>query len=263
MSVERARLDRLFARLSPGERRALLAGAGRYPLGGPVLDEEVAQRLQNWVRQSPDDFLCAVQHEPPTLALLAPSGAPGRSSALLLLARTLRRPIPASEYVLVEDTLVALLRRAEQIAGARIPLSGSARHKGRVGDGVERLLVGDKVSGRLPDHAEAEIKTVPVRGGRILERVKLAQLGADREPLGPLAKCRRILFVFVERRGVDHFVRGHHLHEFDFAAWPRLLHERWVVETAAGSPSRPRRGLYLVPKWFARARIWPRGSAHI
>ncbi len=253
-------IARLFVRLSTGERRTLLASVGRYSLGGTLTDEEVVRRLVGWASRAPDDFLCAVQHEPRLLALLAPApghGAAARSRALFLLAHALGRPLPPSEYVLVEDSLLALLDRARQLLGARVPLSGSARHKGRVGDGLERLLVGDKVHGRLPDHAQCEIKSVPVRGGRVLERVKLAQLGADREPLGPLTKCRRILFVFVERRGDDHFVRGHRLHDFVDDAGARLLAERWVVETAAGSPARPRRGLYLVPRWFARSGIWP------
>jgi hypothetical protein len=119
---------------------------------------------------------------------------------------------------------------------------------------VERLLVGHKRAGQGSDHPAAEIKSVPVRGHRILERVKLGVVHATHDPL---AKCARVLFVFVERRGRDHFVRGHQLVEFDHARWAAMWRERFLVETAAGSPARPARGLYLVPKWFYKERLWP------
>jgi hypothetical protein len=83
------------------------------------------------------------------------------------------------------------------------------------------------------------------------------KLGVLSPRSNPLDKCDRILFVFVEQRGRDHFIAGHHAHEFDFAAWSEMWHEGWIVETAAGSPQNPARGLYLVPRWFRSRGIWP------
>lgn len=179
---------------------------------------------------------------------------PGRAEALLAIARALGRPLPPDEYVLPEDTLEWLLERARQIRGRKVPLSGAPGHKGRVGDGVERLLVGAKVRGMAADHPAAEIKSVPVAGDGVVERVKLGVLSPRSNPL---AKCDRILFVFVEPRGDDFFVAGHHAHQFDHDTWAAMWRDGWIVETAAGSPERPARGLYLIPRWFRAQRIWP------
>jgi hypothetical protein len=138
--------------------------------------------------------------------------------------------------------------------GARVPVRGAAGHKGRVGDGVERLLLGRRPSGRGSDHPAAEIKSVPVSGDRVIERVKLGVLSPRSNPL---YKCDRVLFVFVEQRGRDHFVRGHHLVDFDRERWWGMWRDGFLVETAAGSPERPARGLYLTPRWFYAQRIWP------
>jgi hypothetical protein len=156
--------------------------------------------------------------------------------------------------VLPEHTLAWLLERAQKIQGRKIPLRGAAGHKGRVGDGVERLLVGNKVPGRTADHPAAEIKSVPVAGELVVERVKLGVLSPTSNPLD---KCDRILFVFVEARGQDFFVVGHHAHAFDYETWKQMWIEHWIVETAAGSPKQPARGLYLVPRWFRAQGIWP------
>ncbi len=208
-----------------------------------------------------DRFLVAVQHDHAALARLwreqaQGSGAPypGRAEALLAVARALGRPLPASEYVLPEHTLGWLLERAGKLRGRKVPLRGAAGHKGRVGDGVERLLVGGKVPGMAADHPAAEIKSVPVAGDTVVERVKLGVLSPRSNPL---AKCDRILFVFVEQRGDDFFVAGHHAHDFSFDTWSAMWRDGWIVETAAGSPERPARGLYLVPRWFRTQRIWP------
>jgi len=90
--------------------------------------------------------------------------------------------------------------------------------------------------------------------GPVVERVKLGVLSPRSNPL---AKCDRILFVFVEQRGDDFFVAGHHAREFSFETWTQMWRDGWIVETAAGSPERPARGLYLVPRWFRTQRIWP------
>lgn len=205
-----------------------------------------------------DRFLVAIQHDHGALWQLwrthSRAPYPGRAEALLAAARRLRRPLPASEYVLPEHTIEWLLERVQRLRGRKVPLRGAAGHKGRVGDGVERLLVGSKVVGQAADHPAAEIKSVPVAGETVVERVKLGVLSPRSNPL---AKCDCILFVFVEPRGQDFFIAGHHLHRFDYATWARMWSEGWIVETAAGSPARPARGLYLVPKWFRVQAIWP------
>jgi hypothetical protein len=205
-----------------------------------------------------DRFLVAIQHDHTALLRLwrerSAAPYPGRSEALLAAARALGRLLPASEYVLPESTLEWLLERASKIRGRKVPLRGAVGHKGRVGDGVERLLVGAKVPGMAADHPAAEIKSVPVAGDGVVERVKLGVLSPRSNPL---AKCDRILFVFVEQRGDDFFVAGHHAHEFTYDAWATMWRDGWIVETAAGSPERPARGLYLIPRWFRAQRIWP------
>jgi hypothetical protein len=123
-----------------------------------------------------------------------------------------------------------------------------------VGDGVERLLVGKRARGRAADHAAAEIKSVPVSGDRVIERVKLGMVSARSNPLD---KCGRVLFVFVERRGRDHFVRGHRLWDFTQGDFDALWRDGWLVETAAGTTEQRRKGLYLVPRWFRTRGLWP------
>jgi hypothetical protein len=205
-----------------------------------------------------DALLARLQHDARALAeswkQRSTAPFPGRGEALVAIARALGRRLPPSEYVLPEHTLEWLLERAQKIHGRRVPLRGAAGHKGRVGDGVERLLVGNKVPGRAADHPAAEIKSVPVAGENVLERVKLGVLSPRSNPLD---KSDRILFVFVEQRGQDFFVAGHHAHAFDHATWQQMWEEHWIVETAAGSPERPARGLYLVPRWFRAQDIWP------
>lgn len=205
-----------------------------------------------------DAFLVAVQHDHAALARLwrqlSPAPWPGRSEALLAVARSLGRRLPPSEHELPEHTLAWLLERARTLHGRKVPLRGAAGHKGRVGDGVERLLVGAKVPGKTADHPAAEIKSVPVFGDGIVERVKL---GVISPTSNPLAKCDRILFVFVEARGDDFFIVGHHAHEFAHATWAAMWRDGWIVETAAGSPEYPARGIYLVPRWFRAQGIWP------
>jgi hypothetical protein len=248
-------IARLLAALSDGERRCLLGERGALPLdAGPA---EVTAAL---LRRLDGDALLALARERPALLAAffcaAQRGSwPGRAAALLALARALGRPLPGAEYALPEEALETLLVRARHIRGARVPLRGAAGHKGRVGDGVERLLLGGaRRGGRASDHPAAEIKSVPVAGDRVLERVKLGVVSARSNPLD---KCERVLFVFVEQRGRDHFVRGHALHQFDRAAWMVLWRDGWLVETAAGSTERPARGLYLVPRWFRVERLWP------
>ncbi|HXU70035.1 MAG TPA: hypothetical protein VN947_11940 [Polyangia bacterium] len=205
-----------------------------------------------------DRFLVTIQHDHRTLLRLwqerFAEPYPGRSEALLAVARALGRRLPPSEYVLPEQTIEWLLERAGKLRGRKVPLRGAAGHKGRVGDGVERLLVGAKVSGMAADHPAAEIKSVPVAGDGVVERVKLGVLSPRSNPL---AKCDRILFVFVEQRGDDFFIAGHHAHDFTYEAWTHMWRDGWIVETAAGSPERPARGLYLIPRWFRAQRIWP------
>ncbi len=241
-----------------GERRALLALHGRYAIGAPA--EKVAADFEDFLAREPDRFLAALQHNSGLLDraffLLHRKRFPGRAEALLAVARALGRPLPATEYEFPEDALEALLARARHLLGARVPVRGARRHKGRVGDGVERLLTGGKVRGRAADHPAAEIKSVPVRGDQVIERVKLGVLSPRSNPL---EKCDRILFVFVEQRGDDHFVRGHSATEFDRARWQAMWRDGFLVETAAGSPRHPARGLYLTPKWFRAERMWPSG----
>jgi hypothetical protein len=205
-----------------------------------------------------DALLLALRHDHAGLAQewrqLTTEPYPGRSEALLKVARTLNRPLPPVEYVLPEHTIEWLLERARKIQGRKVPVRGAAGHKGRVGDGVERLLVGAINRGKSADHPAAEIKSVPVEGDTVIERVKLGVLSPRSNPLD---KCDRILFVFVEQRGRDHFIAGHHAHDFDFETWSQMWQESWIVETAAGSPQNPARGLYLVPRWFRSRGIWP------
>jgi hypothetical protein len=241
---------------SDGECRALLAARGRLRLTDDVAATRA--RLQQLIEREADAFLAQIQHDARALRSLwqfvAGGGWPGRCAALLQVARALDRPLPPSEYVLPEDQLEALLEKARALRGRRIAARGAAGHKGRVGDAVERMLIGARRHGSGKDHPAAEIKSVPVRGDQVLERVKLGVLSPRSNPLD---KCDRILFVFVEQRGSDHFVVGFHVAELDFARWEAMWREGWIVETAAGSPKNPARGLYLVPRWFRAQGIWP------
>ena len=154
------------------------------------------------------------------------------------------------------ESLADLVRRAEEVIGKRVPVRGPAAHKGRVGDGVERLLLGQRVGGgKASDHAAAELKSVPVSGERVLERVKLGVLS---ERSNPLHKCDRILFVFVEERGLDCFVMGHAVVETPRAGWLSLWRSGHLVETAAGVSGLETRGLYLTPRYFHDHDLWPR-----
>ena len=158
--------------------------------------------------------------------------------------------------IALDDSLATLLARAEHIAGMRVPTRGPVTHKGRVGDGVERLLLGRRIGGsKESDHPAAEVKSVPVEGERVIERVKLGVLS---DQSNPLPKCDRVLFVFVERRGLDHFVAGHAVVEFARARWLALWRSGHLVETAAGVSGDDTRGLYLTPRFFSDERIWPR-----
>ena len=129
-------------------------------------------------------------------------------------------------------------------------------HKGRVGDGVERLLIGAQGSagngGRSSGGRDQERASSP--GDRIVERVKLGVVNANHNPTD---KCGRILFIFVEQRGRDHFVRAHRVEEFDWERWERMWRDGHLVETAAGSTQHPARGLYLTPHFFYDGLIWP------
>jgi len=180
---------------------------------------------------------------------------PGRGEALIQVSRKLGQRIPDEEYVLAEDTLEWLVERAGKLAGARVLVRGEPGHKGRVGDAVEKMLLGARPARPGSDHPAAEIKSVPVLGEKIVERVKL---GVVNERHNPLDKCSRILFVFVEQRVRDYFVRGHHVEEFDWEKWERMWRDHHLIETAAGSPRRPARGLYLTPHFFYEGKIWPR-----
>jgi hypothetical protein len=248
-------IDRLVGAFSDGERRRFLAERGRLVLAASA--EAVARRMRETIAADRDGLLHALRHHDDLERLwrgLGHARYPGRSEALLALARALSRPLPPVEHELPELTLEVLLERVERARGQRVPVRGASGHKGRVGDGVERLLVGAKVPGRESDHPAAEIKSVPVRADRVIERVKLGVISARSNPLD---KCRRILFVFVEQRGRDHFVCGHRLCDFDHQRWTTMWQDHHLVETAAGSPQHPARGLYLTPSWFYSQGLWP------
>lgn len=151
--------------------------------------------------------------------------------------------------------LEELLARAAASRGLRVPVRGPETHKGRVGDAVERLLLGARHSGPGADHPEAELKSVPVEGERVVERCKL---GVVSQRANPLEKCERVLFVFVEQRGLDTFIAGHALHRFERAAWLALWRSGHLVETAAGVSGLETRGLYLTPRFFYDHALWPR-----
>jgi hypothetical protein len=253
------RASALIAALDDATRRAWLAARGAYRPGSSAADVEAG--LATLFVGDPSAILCALQHDTAALAqlfrALAPSRRwPGRAEALLACARAVGAPLPASEYQLPEDALESLVARVRRAHGRRLQVRANGRHKGRVGDAVERLLCGRTLRGssRAADHPAAEIKSVPVAGDRVVERVKLGVVSARSDPL---AKCDRVLFVFVERRGADHFVRGHSVVEFDRERWRALWEQGFLVETAAGSPRHPARGLYLTPRWFRRQRLWP------
>jgi hypothetical protein len=253
-------LDTIARALDLDEKRWLLAGRGR--LGGAVEAAAVEARFARFVDA---EALVVLAAEEPRLlarafAVVRPGARwPGRAEALLAVARALGRRLPESEYALPEDSLEALVARARALVGRRLPLRGAPGHKGRAGDAVERLLLGRANreagrGGRGRDHPAAEVKSVPVRGDRVLERVKL---GVVSPTSNPLAKCDRVLFVFVEERGDDRFVRGIGVAEFDDARWRAMWERGDVVETAAGQSGGGARGLYLVPRWFREAGLWP------
>jgi hypothetical protein len=173
---------------------------------------------------------------------------------VLAIARALGVRVPEAEYALPEDDLSFLIDRVRAARGCRLRVRGARGHKGRVGDAVERLLVGGRVLGKTADHPAAEIKSVPVSGDRVLERVKLGVISPTSNPLD---KCARVLFVFVEQRGDDHFVRGHSLREFSQPEWQTMWRDGDLVETAAGTTQSRARGLYLTPKWFRSRGLWP------
>ncbi len=162
-------------------------------------------------------------------------------------------PIP--EGPAAAGGLDELMTRARAIVGKRVSLVGPSTHKGRVGEGVERLLLG-RVIGAGPgaDHPAAEVKSVPVIGERVVERVKLGVLSDRSHPLG---KCGRILFVFCERRGDDVFIVGHALVTIEDARWLELWRAGLLVETAAGISGDETRGLYLTPRFFYERGLWP------
>jgi hypothetical protein len=262
-------LARLIAALSDAQRRMLLAAAGAYRIGAPP--DDVMRALG---ALGPDALVAAAQTDAAVLAALWPAALaavpcavvryPGRAEALLAVARALGRPLPAAEYALPEDALESLVDRARRARGQKLVVRGAPGHKGRVGDAVERLLVGARAparpersagrAARLADHAAAEIKSVPVSGDRVVERVKLGVVSARSNPL---AKCDRVLFVFVEQRGADYFIRDHRVVDFDRERWRAMWDRGFLVETAAGSPRHPARGLYLTPGWFRHERMWP------
>ena len=152
------------------------------------------------------------------------------------------------------DTLTALLERAVGVRGLRVPVRGPETHKGRVGDAVERLLLGRQHVGKSADHPAAELKSVPIEGERVVERCKLGILSARSNPL---LKCESILFVFVETRGRDAFVAGHAHVAFPRSAWLALWRSGHLVETAAGVSGEETRGLYLTPRFFHDHGHWP------
>jgi len=156
---------------------------------------------------------------------------------------------------MTNEGLAELLLRADAARGRRVPVRGPAAHKGRVGDGIERLLLGQRVGGsKAADHPAAELKSVPVKGDRVVERCKLGVISGRSNPL---EKCARILFVFVEWRGLDCFVAGHSCIDFHPARWLALWRSGHLVETAAGVSGEETRGLYLTPRFFYDERLWP------
>jgi hypothetical protein len=154
-----------------------------------------------------------------------------------------------------DATLATLLDRACALSGQRVTVRGPEAHKGRVGDAVERMLLGQRHTGSGSDHPAAEVKSVPVLGERVVERCKLGMISARSNPLD---KCERVLFVFVEERGRDAFVMGHALFPFERAAWLSLWRSGHLVETAAGVSGDISRGLYLTPRFFGDYGLWPR-----
>ena len=154
-----------------------------------------------------------------------------------------------------DGSVDSLLARAAAVRGHLVPVRGPLAHKGRIGDAVERLVLGRQHTGKGPDHPAAELKSVPVEGERVVERCKLGILSPRSNPL---AKCRRILFVFVEQRGKDAFVMGHALIEHPEGAWLALWRSGHLVETAAGISGQETRGLYLTPRFFRDHGHWPR-----
>lgn len=156
---------------------------------------------------------------------------------------------------MTDEGLRELIARARAAHGRRVPVRGPEAHKGRVGDGVERLLLGHRVGGaKIPDHPAAELKSVPVLGERVVERCKLGVLS---ERSNPLEKCGRVLFVFVEWRGLDCFVAGHACVDFHPGRWLTLWRSGHLVETAAGISGEETRGLYLTPRFFYDEGLWP------
>jgi hypothetical protein len=250
-------LAQLIAAFGDGEARVLLALRGAYPIGCG----DPRALLARLIESDRARFVADLAQDHGALAslwrVINPAPYPGRSEALLAVARALGVPLPESEYALPEHKLEALLERARAARGRRLRTRGARGHKGRVGDAVERLLVGGRVHGKEADHPAAEIKSVPVSGDRVVERVKL---GVVSKTSNPLDKCGRLLFVFVEQRGDDHFVRGHAYREMEQPEWQAMWRDGYLVETAAGSPRFPARGLYLTPKWFRARGLWPSAS---
>jgi hypothetical protein len=152
------------------------------------------------------------------------------------------------------NDLPILLHRAGELTGLRVAVRGPETHKGRVGDAIERMLLGQRHVGTGADHPLAEVKSVPVSGERVVERCKLGMISARQNPL---EKCARVLFVFVEERGRDTFVAGHALHEFPRSAWLTMWRTGHLVETAAGTSGDVARGLYLTPRFFSDYGLWP------
>jgi len=252
-------VEQLIDAFTDGERRARLALRGAYPIG--ATPDEIAHALARSIASDGARFVEEIAHDHAALAsvwrVVGNGPYPGRAEALLSVARALGVALPESEYALPEHRLEVLLERARAARGRRLRIRGARGHKGRVGDAVERLLVGGKVHGKEADHPAAEIKSVPVSGDRVIERVKLGVVSARSNPLD---KCGRVLFVFVEQRGDDHFVRGHFLREFATPEWQAMWRDGFLVETAAGSPRFPARGLYLTPRWFRARGLWPSAS---
>jgi hypothetical protein len=245
----------LFGALPDAMKRRLLAEHGRLLLH--ATSEETAQRLVEVLDRA--SLLRHLAGRPDDLrqvhTIVSQGGRwPGRAEALISVACAIGAPVPAAEYGLPERDLEALLMKIRALHGERLVIRGEAGHKGRVGDAVERRLLGGKVVGKGADHPAAEVKSVPVRGDAVIERVKL---GVVSERSNPLDKCARVLFVFVEQRGDEHFIRGHAMCEFDRTRWQAMWRDGHLVETAAGSPEHPARGLYLTPRWFRAERLWP------